>query len=280
MAWSADGFQWETLGEGRSFLTPVVGEKKLMRDPNVLRGPDGRFHLVWTTAWEGHTIGYASSADLVHWSEQRAIPVMAHEPDVRNCWAPELAYDATRKRFLLVWASTVRGHFPETAGTSENDYNHRIYATTTTDFSTFAPTRLFYEPGFSVIDATILPANGRFRLIVKDETRNPPKKHLRIASSTDIEGPYTDLQPPFTRDWVEGPTAVRIDEDFLVYFDVYREKHFGALRSRDLRQWEDLTSRLRFPDGARHGTVVPVPESIIATLRKAGPALAIPASKP
>ncbi|HVK02594.1 MAG TPA: hypothetical protein VM490_03920, partial [Armatimonadaceae bacterium] len=93
LAWSADGYRWEPLNGGRSYLTPTVGESKLMRDPHLLRAPDGTFHLVWTTAWEGRTIGYASSKDLVNWSPQKAIPVMAHEPEARNCWAPETAYD-------------------------------------------------------------------------------------------------------------------------------------------------------------------------------------------
>ena len=77
LAWSRDGYRWEALNEGRSFLAPKVGESKLMRDPCLLRGPDGTFHMVWTTSWNGKTIGYASSSDLVHWSEQQAIPVMA-----------------------------------------------------------------------------------------------------------------------------------------------------------------------------------------------------------
>ena len=66
LATSTDGYQWEALNGGRSYLKPLVGESKLMRDPCVLLGPEGTFHLVWTTAWEGKTVGYASSKDLAH----------------------------------------------------------------------------------------------------------------------------------------------------------------------------------------------------------------------
>ena len=133
---------------------------------------------------------------------------MAHEPAARNCWAPEVAWDAARGEFIIFWASTIPGRFPETAGASEDAYNHRMYFTTTKDFVSFSPTELFYDPGFSVIDATFLHAAGRHHLIIKDETRNPPKKHLRIATADDMRGPFTDLSPPFTPDglWVEGPT--------------------------------------------------------------------------
>ena len=82
LAWSADGYRWEKLNDGRSYLTPTVGTSKLMRDPCVVRGPDGTFHMVWTSGWNENNIGYASSKDLITWTEQKAIPVMAHEPTV------------------------------------------------------------------------------------------------------------------------------------------------------------------------------------------------------
>ena len=47
---STDGLQWTPLNGGRSFLYPAVGSR-LMRDPSITRGPDGMFHLVWTTGW-------------------------------------------------------------------------------------------------------------------------------------------------------------------------------------------------------------------------------------
>src|SRR5471032_712356 len=223
LAWSADGYKWTKLNDGKSYLAPTVGRSKLMRDPCVVRGPDGTFHMVWTSGWTENDIGYASTRDFITWSAEKEIPVMAYEPTVRNSWAPEIHYDAKRGEFIIFWASTIPGKFPATAGASESDYNHRIYFTTTKDFITFAPTKLFYDPGFSVIDATMLHANGRHYLIVKDETRNPPKKHLRIAESDDIQGPYTNLSAPFTPAglWCEGPTAIKIGDDFLVYCEAY-----------------------------------------------------------
>jgi beta-xylosidase len=274
LAWSRDGYKWEALNGGQSCLTPTVGTAKLMRDPCVTRGPDGTFHMVWTCGWWENGIGHASTKDFIHWSAQQEIPVMASEPAVRNSWAPEIVYDAKRGEFLIFWASTIPGKFPETAGSSESELNHRIYCTTTKDFITFTPTRLFYDPGFSVIDATILPANGRFYLIVKDETVNPPKKHLRIASSDDLAGPYVDLGPPFTPAglWVEGPTAIRIGGEYLVYCEAYMKKHYRAMRSRDLKTWEDVTDKMIFPNEGtpgrmKHGTVIAVPGEMVERLR-------------
>src|SRR5690242_17390129 len=130
LAWSNDGYQWKDLGSGKSYLAPTVGESKLMRDPCLLLGPDGVFRMVWTTSWQGKTIGYASSRDLIHWSEEKAIPVMADEPNCKNCWAPEIYYDQAKQDYLIIWSTTITGKF---------DNTHRAYSTTTKDFETFTP---------------------------------------------------------------------------------------------------------------------------------------------
>jgi hypothetical protein len=197
---------------------------------------------------------------------------------VRNTWAPELAYDDQRGEFLVFWASTIPGKFPETAGASEDNYNHRIYCTTTKDFVTFAPTKLFYDPGFSVIDATFLHADGRHWLIVKDETRYPPRKYLRVAAAPDLHGPFGELAPPFTPAglWSEGPSAIKIGDDYLVYFEAYMKKHYCAMRSRDMKTWEDVTDQMSFVDAGtparmKHGTVLAVPAELVAKLRDEKP---------
>ena len=276
LAWSADGYKWDKLNAGRPYLAPKVGKSKLMRDPCVARGPDGIYHMVWTSGWNENNIGYASTKDFVTWTEQREIPVMAHEPTVLNSWAPEIFYDEKRTEFIIFWASTIPGKFTATAGSSEEKYNHRMYFTTTRDFVSFALTKLFYDPGFSVIDATFLRTKSRLYLVIKDETRNPPKKFLQLAPAESFQGPFHSLSAAFTPPglWVEGPTALQVGADTLVYFDAYTKKHYGAMRSRDLKTWEDVTAQLYFPDEGtpvrmRHGTALEVPASLVDNLRAA-----------
>jgi hypothetical protein len=105
---SDDGLTWSSVANGRSFLTPAVGSK-LMRDPSIVRGGDGTFHLVWTTGWWDKGIGVAHSQDLVRWSEQQFVPVMEHEPEAQNCWAPEIFFDDERGRYLIYWSTTIPG---------------------------------------------------------------------------------------------------------------------------------------------------------------------------
>jgi hypothetical protein len=111
LAHSYGGYNFESLNHDSSFLKPLAGKERLMRDPCILRGVDGKFHMVWTVSWNDRGIGYAFSRDLVHWSDQRFIPVMQQEDSTRNCWAPEITYDAKKKIYFVYWATTIPGRF-------------------------------------------------------------------------------------------------------------------------------------------------------------------------
>ncbi len=270
LAWSTNGYDWQALNEDRSFLKPQVSASKIMRDPCLAAGPDETFHLVWTSGWtaeKGKIIGHACSKDLITWSEQQAIPLMGNEPRARNIWAPEIFYDAARRRWLLFWSSTIPGRFPATDNTGDDGYNHRFYYTTTADFQTFAESRLLYDPGFNAIDATLFKADDEFYLFFKDERKQPLKKNLRYAMADRPEGPFGEPSAPFTGDWVEGPSAIKIKDEYFVYFDHYAQPHYyGAVRSKDLRHWEDCSKLMSFPKGHRHGTVVKVSSQVARRL--------------
>jgi hypothetical protein len=265
LAYSRDGLTWTALNQGEPLLAPRVGKDKLMRDPCIAQGPDGVFHLVWTTSWGEKGIGYANSRDLIAWSDQKFLPVMESEPDARNCWAPELFYDDENEQWLIFWASTIPGRFPETAAAGDNGWNHRMYVATTKDFVHISPPEVLYDDGFNCIDATIVRDGDRYVMFIKDETRHPPAKNIRIATSDHAAGPYGPASPPITGDyWAEGPTAMKIGDRWLVYFDKYTENRFGAVASTDLDAWQELA--VQFPSGARHGTVFRVSESIMQGL--------------
>jgi hypothetical protein len=268
---SSDGLTWTPLRDGASFLPPAVGSK-LMRDPCIVQGPDGTFHMVWTTGWWDAGIGLAHSRDLISWSEQQWLPVMKHEPTALNAWAPEIFYDQVTQEYLIFWASTIPARFPQTEDTGDTredqkKLNHRIYFVTTKDFATYSPTSLFYDGGFNVIDATIVSAGAEFVMIVKDETKRPvAKKHLRVTRAPRARGPYGPASPSISADWVEGPTLLKVGEQWLLYYDEYTRQRYGAMRSADLRVWTVISEQVRFPAGMRHGTAFPAGESIIRGL--------------
>jgi hypothetical protein len=126
-----------------------------------------------------------------------------------------------------------------------------------------------------VIDATLLPAKGKYHLIVKDERLKPEQKNLRIAVGRHPDGPFSPAGEPFTRHWVEGPTSLKVGDDYLVYFDAYRDNRYEVLKSRDLKTWEDVSGKLSMPKGIRHGSALPVPISVVRKLLESAPAKAV-----
>jgi hypothetical protein len=256
LAYSYDGYSFTALKHDSSFLTPMISKDKLMRDPCIIRSADHLFHMVWTVSWNAKGIGYASSPDFIHWSEQQYIPVMEQEDSAKNCWAPEIMYDAKKKQYMIYWATTIPGRFlaGDTAG--DGKYNHRIYYVITKDLKTFSKTKLLYDRDFNVIDATIQNNGRQFIMFLKDETRRPPQKNIRIATSKDLTKNYSKASPPITGNyWAEGPTAIKIGDNWIVYFDKYTEHKYGAVTSTDLVHWTDISDKVSFPKGTRHGTV-------------------------
>jgi GH43 family beta-xylosidase len=263
LACSEDGLEWEPLRGDRPFLTPQVGGK-LMRDPSIVQGDDGVFHMVWSSGWWDRGFGYASSKDLIHWSEQVSIPVNERIDGAKNTWAPDLFFDATSKQFVIVFATTVPGRFPETDG--GGDKNHRLYAVTTRDFQTFSVPKLLMNPGYNSIDGTLFAADGRLGMIYKDE--RPGHKRLHVAFAPELDGPWAaGGQPILERDWVEGPAVLRVGSVWRVYFDCYTKRRYGAAESADGLAWRDITDEVRLPEGARHGTAFPVSRTLLESLR-------------
>jgi len=264
MLYSKDGYHWKNIDS--IYLKPSIGNDKIMRDPSCLQGPDGTFHLVWTTEWKGgNGFGYASSKDLIHWSEQQYIPVMKQEPTVKNVWAPELFYDKETKQFIIVWASCIPNRFEK--GVEDENNNHRLYYTTTKDFSTFSDTKLFLDPKFSAIDAEIIQRKKEdYVLVVKDNTR--PERNIKVAFSNTSLGPWENMSKPFTEKFTEGPTVAKVKKGYLIYYDVYQKKKYGASFTKNFKTFVNADSLISIPDGHKHGTVFRTNKKVLEGLLK------------
>ncbi len=74
---------------------------------------------------------------------------------------------------------------------------------------------------------------------------------LQMTSERVSDGSFRNISG---EQWAEGPSPIQIGEYVYVYFDKYRDKRYGAIRSKDGKMWEDVSDQIEFPSGTRHGT--------------------------
>ncbi|MHC4499102.1 MAG: glycoside hydrolase family 43 protein [Planctomycetota bacterium] len=275
LAYSKDLYNWTEIPGPH--MKPTIGDK-VMRDPFIMMGPDETIHMVWTTGWGRRDIGYANTRGLINWSEPRLIPLMETKPKTKNCWAPKIFYDGQKKHWQIIWSSWVNdGTFPppELPHTSKQ---HRIWHVTTKDFETFTEPKLLLEPGYSCIDAYLIEGDGGYLLFFKDERYNdsqvvtPAHQNIRMARSKSRCGPFGDISEPITGQgpgkWHnEGPCVVKHKGEYYVFYDHHNgQTYFGATKSRDLKNWADVSDKMNFPKGFKHGSIIKVPRQLVTNL--------------
>ena len=265
LAVSDDGLQWRAVRGGAPIFQSTLGSQSV-RDPFLCRAADGRFHLLATTAPSPDSILHTVSDDLLSWREEAHVPVMASVPGVGNCWAPEAFWDDDAQCWRVLWSSSTMT--PNTP----SDGNHRIWGCATRDWQTWTPPELFFDPGYSVIDATVVNlAPQRYMMAFKDERGiNRPhtrRKAIRVCASQNARGPWTEISDLITPPLTEGPALFRCNDRWMLFFDHFTEGKFGALQSEDGLQWSKIEN-IVFPPEPRHAGVLEVSdEAVIAGLR-------------
>lgn len=267
LAYSHDGLYWGAIGAGKVFMPPSVGGGSF-RDPHLMRGPSGEYHLVFTTScvpWaesncvQDRGFGHAVSQDLVNWEAATYVTI---DLDVEHVWAPETYYDAESEQFMVFWSSP-----PDTSSGSDP---HQIYYLLTKDFASFSePQVLYSQPGRNFIDATIRREANDYLMVLKDEADG--QKNLRALRSPALFGAtawQSAPSSPITGNYgAEGPSFLEREGDLFVYFDKYGEGAYGALRATAGTEldspsaWQDISNSIFFP-GVRHGTPLEVPEDV------------------
>jgi hypothetical protein len=162
------------------------------------------------------------------------------------------------EKAVLIWSSVVDGKHE----------GNRIYSAMTADFEQFTTPAVFFDPGFEVIDATILHTDSKYYLVFKDERKEPLKKFIQIASGPSLEGPWSGISEPFTESWSEGPSVVKMGKEYIVYYDHYRDpKKMQAVQSTDLKHWSPVD--VTFPEGSKHGSSLEITKEEAQRLRGA-----------
>jgi hypothetical protein len=66
-------------------------------------------------------------------------------------------------------------------------------------------------------------------MFLKNESDSPAQKNIRIATSKIPDRNYSEASEPITGNyWAEGPTILKKENKWIVYFDKYIDHTYGA----------------------------------------------------
>ena len=290
-ALSNDGYNFTPMNNGKRVVAAdTVSIKKGLRDPHVLRAPDGWFYMVNTDMKSAE--GWASnrgmvlmkSRDLISWKHSTV-----HFPDkykgknfanVTRVWAPETIWDENHvnkdgsKGRPLVYYSLLTND-----GTIAYDKVFFNYANE--DFTDLeGDPQYFFDRGKSTIDMDIVynPVDKLYHGFYKNEGDGGIcKVQARTLTSADGKAPtwYNRtgaLQQ--TNEAVEGAGVFKLINQnmWVLMYDCYNNGHYQFTSSTDLKTFKFIqNTETKGAFTPRHGTVLPLTAQETAALMKAFP---------
>lgn len=273
-----DPLKYTTLNGGRPIVGSTIG-KKGVRDPFIIRSPQGnKFYLIgtdqrqygssdWDTPqrWGSRNIIVWESTDLVTWTNQHLLG--AAPANAGNAWAPEATYDESTGRYVVYWASKLYSDANHTG----NTYNRMMYSTTT-DFRSIDAAKIWKDPGYSVIDSTMIKNNGTYYRFTKDERNNTSSTPCSKFIIEEKSGTILNTNYGFVADCIgrgtvsagEGPLVFKSNTEnrWYLFIDEFGGRGYVPFTTTDLNsgKWTAATN-YSFPGQPRHGTVLPVTQA-------------------
>ncbi len=265
---SPDGYNWMALNGNR----PVIGADTIssrggVRDPHILRGPDGEFYMVLTDlyvpddGWTNTGMVFLRSDDLITWTSSKVnIPDLFDEfHDVTRVWAPQTVFDEEEGRYMVYFSMLQPG-----------GYDIIYYAYANDDFTSLAttPQQLFYHPdNKSCIDGDIVYKDGIYHLFFKTEGHG---NGIKKATSERLTEGYVmyDEYLQQTNEAVEGSCVFKLidSDEYILMYDVYMRGSYQFTKSTDLENFEIIDEEVTMNFHPRHGTVIPITESELESL--------------
>ena len=101
-------------------------------------------------------------------------------------------------------------------------------------------------------------------LVLKDNTR--PERNIKVAFADSPLGPWENVSAPFTEKFTEGPAVAKVKDGWMIYYDVYQKKRYGASFTKDFKTFIIADSLITVPEGHKHGTIIKVKRRVIERL--------------
>lgn len=297
-ATSRDGFTFTDVNGGEPVLAgKAVADQKGLRDPHIMRGPDGAFYMsmtdlhifaqregLRTTEWErpdkdygwgnNRNMLFMKSHDMIHWTLSkvdiaRLFPAFAN---AGNAWAPETIYDPASKRMMVYFTTRIA-----------NGPNYMVYSYADPAFTTLTtePKKIldYPRPDVNVIDADITKVGDTYRMFY---VAHEKPGSIRQAVSDRINTGYAYDSRKVDPETVaaEAPNLWRRygTNTYVLMYDVFGVKpnNMGFAESKDFQTFRNIG---RFNDAGspmkttnftapKHGTVMAITPDEAARLTR------------
>lgn len=280
---------WRRLNQGEPILESRGGTGGV-RDPNIVRGLNGVFHIVatdlrvWRPAgpnwWEFRHQGSRDlviwdSTDLISWSEPRYITVAPEGAGM--AWAPKAVYDPLSGDYLVFFSAGLATSGPqlhESEMQAETGPS-QIMVTRTRDFVAFTPAETYLEQLGGVIDMSVLVTDTSVHRFAKHDDAAPGSLHVFHQRGSaffahDFVTVAHDIGQEIAPN-VEGPLAFRDNDEsrWYLWVDQYARSPQGyeAYTTTDIEagDWRRVQN-FSLPENTKHGTVLPLRLSEYQTL--------------
>ncbi|KAK1775098.1 hypothetical protein QBC45DRAFT_15268 [Copromyces sp. CBS 386.78] len=274
----------KALNKGSPIFKPTKGTGGV-RDPTIIPGGGSeagkKWYIIGTdwnigkTTWDAAQrqgskgIFVWESTDLINWVNERLVVV--EDNTAGMVWAPEAIWDPAKGQYLVHWASK----FYPTSDPNHtgNPSSIRIRYAYTSDFRTFSTPQTYIDRSpTNIIDLTILPLNPSnstsqsFLRFMKDESL---KTVFVETSATGLFSTWTRAggSSAIIQSGVEGPAAYwdnTTPGKVHLLLDFYGSDGYRPYESSNPGSNSGWTasSRAGWPTGLRHGSVLPVDQTV------------------
>lgn len=253
-ALSEDLKKWSYID---SISINVSSGSKRVRDQYLSRDKTGNYLLLGTQGYM-HPEIYLANSESINEFELELKNINYSDKDLHifanYSWAPEIIYDYDNDQYLILYSDTETKNSP-------------IYAVATKDFERFSYPFIFFDVGFTIIDANITMFDGKYYLFYKGEdVERYGALYYAVSDSLSCGSNWRLYDDEITSSYnLEGPFGLKgLDNKNYLFADAFEvaKPYYGLFDSDskiNLKNIKDL-------NGVHHFSILKITKSEYARL--------------
>lgn len=230
----------------------VSSGSKRVRDQYLSRDKTGNYLLLGTQGYM-HPEIYLANSESINEFELELKNINYSDKDLHifanYSWAPEIIYDYDNDQYLILYSDTETKNSP-------------IYAVATKDFERFSYPFIFFDVGFTIIDANITMFDGKYYLFYKGEdVERYGALYYAVSDSLSCGSNWRLYDDEITSSYnLEGPFGLKgLDNKNYLFADAFEvaKPYYGLFDSDskiNLKNIKDL-------NGVHHFSILKITKS-------------------